>query len=166
MDFHYIVIIPSFILMYSETELVNSPWKPFLSKEFCWSRGWILVALVVVQTLDGNYTKWMLRFCPLWNLMDLSISWSCSSGHPQEHLAEDFNEAQSLTTKPTDLMGLALSSEHPESPAVDNWNPCRLHYRHPSLLPPSSLPPPFSIPIIYTRLVSGPSRGCSVVHAH
>lgn len=35
LDFHYIVIIPSFILMYSKTELVNSPWKPFLSKEFC-----------------------------------------------------------------------------------------------------------------------------------
>lgn len=109
LDFHYIVIIPSFILMYSKTELVNSPWKPFF-----------IQGVLLKQRLDTGCPgcssdfrwrriTWMLRFCPLWNLMDLCIGWSCSSGHPQEHLTEDLNEAQSRTTKPTDLAGLRTS---------------------------------------------------------
>lgn len=73
-----------------------------------------------IQALDGDYTKRILRFCQLWNLMALCFSWSCSSGHPQKHLEKGLNVAQSLTSKSRDLISLAISSEHPDSSAVDN----------------------------------------------
>lgn len=130
------------------------------------------VVPVAIQSLDGDYTKWILRFYQLWNLMVL-----CFSGFA--YLCVLRSIQKKVLTKPNPWLQsplvLDISWKYFDSNATENCNPL---LKFPSAFLPADsttnvlllllhlLPPPFPIPIIYACPESGPPRACSVLHTH